>query len=78
MKLFKITFNKASYDEYIGFIIRAKDRKEAIAIAKNETEKRDHLGAWAYSNAQWHEGYKLKEITIEGKAGIILDSFNAG
>ena len=82
MKLFKLTFNETGYDEYLGFIIRAKDRKEAIALAKDETihtytSKLSGDNA-TWSTARWDKGYKLKEITIEGKAGIILDSFNAG
>jgi hypothetical protein len=78
MKLFKLTFNETGWDEYLGFIIRAKDRNQAIAIAKNKTTYTHKNEEYSYTTARWNKGYKLKEITIEGRAGIILDSFNAG
>jgi len=68
VKLYLFKSDFVGYDIYVGFVIRAKTRKDAMSIAN----KVDRGGRWG-----------VKECThlasnVKGKAGVVLDSFIEG
>lgn len=74
MKLFVINISITGYDEYKGFVVRAENAENALAIAKRrmsaEQVEQIELGL---------EGVDVDEIPTEGmNEGIILSSFFAG
>lgn len=73
MKIFKIKFNKYSYDEYDAFIVRAENEEKVVEYIKAKYPDKHHLGY-----IDWNSGYVVTEILLEGEAEIILGSFNAG
>lgn len=52
------------YDEYDAFVVRAETLEEVKNFVKNEPGM--------------ERGFSVEELSIEGKSGIILASFNAG
>jgi len=64
MKFFIITRDDYDYDEYDAHVVRAKSKEDALKICDDE--------------AFTKENSTIKEVTLEGGAGIILSSFNAG
>ena len=64
--------DKIQYDEFDGFVIRAKSEENALSICQ------------AVTNGPWNEGHFTKEntniteISIEGNSEIILCSYQAG
>ena len=72
MKIYLFEFISYGYDEYIGFVVVAKDKEECIRHLK---EDGNYGEEW-----QWNTGYKIKEIKASNykKTTDILDSFNAG
>ena len=71
MKIYKITFNKCDYDQYDGFVVRAKDQDDVIEILRKE-----HEDMWR--QIPWREGYAIKEVDEAGEPEIIIGSYNAG
>ena len=65
MKFFLVTADKHDYDEYDAFVIRAENHAEARMMAEKVA---------VHSGQKW----SAKEIKVEGKSEVILDSFNAG
>lgn len=74
MKIYKITFNEYSWDEYIAFVVVAKSEEEAIEYLKKEYPD------GGCSQIQWKPGYKIEEIKSENykEPTEILGSYNAG
>jgi hypothetical protein len=73
MKLFLLSRrNGVGYDEYVAHIIRAEDalqaRKMAASIAADEGTE-----TWLSASA-----VKVRQISADGPAEILLSSFNAG
>lgn len=66
MKLFLINrlWDNVGYDEYMGFVVRAENKEDALAMCRQISYIEDEVEAI--------------EILAEGEPGIILDSFNAG
>jgi hypothetical protein len=72
MNIYKIErTGKVGWDEYDGFVIRAKDESHARIIA---AEKDTQCAAIWMSETQ----SSVEIITRSGDAGIILESFIAG
>jgi hypothetical protein len=72
MKLWLVSTEYYTYDEYSGFVIRAESELDARAIANTQYD--DHRkGFW--SNVK---KVTVTEITVEGESEVILASFNAG
>jgi hypothetical protein len=62
----------AGYDEYVGFVVRAKNKDEAIKLCQE----------WGTPYEDINEDFRPENVTVEvidinGESGIILDSFNA-
>lgn len=73
MKLWLITTEEYSWDDYKGFVVRAETEDQARTMAEGE--------AGTYSNGSVFADKtksKCEEIKAKGEAGVILDSFNAG
>lgn len=68
MKIYKIELNECGYDQYDGFIIKAKDDESAIKLFKDKFA----------SDTHWEKGYKITEISLSGDEEVLLASFNAG
>jgi len=73
MMLFLVKrIGNTGYDEYKGFVIRAKNKEEALDIASKK------------ANCEFVEDFTEKNaVTVEkisnsGKSEIVLDSFRAG
>jgi hypothetical protein len=73
MKLWVITTEKYDYDEYDGFVIRAKNKKEARELAVKAAKSGDN--AYVFADP---ERSKCVEILKKGTPEVILSSFNAG
>ena len=75
MKIYKITFNEYSYDEYDSFIVAANSKREVVSLIKEEKDEFKY-----YSAIDWGGGYKIEEIKVEDYKypTIILESYNAG
>lgn len=58
------------WDEYIGFVVSAKDEKEARKLIHDFDE-------YNRSEKIWFD-CKLVGYKIDSKSGILLESFNAG
>jgi hypothetical protein len=72
VKLWLVSTEFYSYDDYDAFVIRAETEHDARAIA-NTTGDSHHSGFWSNEKK-----VTVTEITVEGEAEIILSSFNAG
>lgn len=70
MPLYLISRNdEVGYDEYDSFVVRAKNRKEALEII---AAKHNFGGCWRDHDV------KFEIIKETGKSEVILGSFNAG
>lgn len=72
MKLFLLVrVGETQYDEYVGFVVRAKDEFTARNIANTMPGDEGHI---------WSDPLQVRctEITTKGDEGIVLGSFNAG
>ena len=81
MPIYKVWVEEYDWDEFDSFIIRAKNKEEAKALARyrayghtdnefsNNQRKMDRQG-WASAH--------VDEIPLEGESEIIQESFNAG
>ena len=56
------------YDEYKGFVVRARGKISAIRIAEKIS------GDETYTKGVW----RASLVTPAGKPGVIMDSFKAG
>jgi hypothetical protein len=65
MKLFLVRWDKCNYDEYDGFVIWAKNKREAKKIALS------------FKNVP-NDKPKITKISEPKKPKIILSSFKAG
>ena len=75
MKLFKISTEHYSYDEFDAFIIRAEDEVEARKIAAKAAGGTSMwINGGEFLNSDHSE---CVEVEVNGEAGIILGSFNA-
>ena len=72
MKIYKIEFNKYTYDQYDSFIVRAENEEMAIGLIIGKFPPEE------FSRVDWKEGYKVVEVLQQGQAEIILKSYNAG
>jgi len=59
--------DKVDWDEYVGFVICAESKKEAVSLMRSAEEK-------------YHAKWKITKVGVTHykKAKILLDSFNAG
>ncbi len=58
------------YDEYKGFVVRAKSEAEALEICREYCQlDRDTFR---------EDNTEINEVLSKGKSGVILDSFLAG
>ena len=73
MKLFLLTRDNYTWDEYDAFVIRAENEEEARKLAAKEGESSFESIHWLNKTVS-----KCEEIKIKGDKGIILSSFNAG
>jgi len=73
MKIFKITFDNYTYDEYDSFIVRAKDREDAIKLLE-ELYPKDY----EFSGCPWYSEFEVEEVSLEGEREKLLGSFHAG
>ena len=73
MKLFLLTRDNYTWDEYDAFVIRAKNEDEARKLAAKEGERSFESVHWLDKTVSTCE-----EIKIKGDKEIILSSFNAG
>jgi hypothetical protein len=74
MKLWLVSTDYCSYDEYDSFVIRAETELDARAIADAQPDGSGHkTGFWNNT-----EKVTVTEITAEGEPEVILGSFNAG
>lgn len=69
-KIYKITFNECTYDQFDSFIVLAENEEDVISIVEKEYPKRN----WA--DIDWDGGFKIEEIDFKGKSRILLGSFN--
>lgn len=53
------------WDEYVGFVVRAKNRKEAAALVADK-----------YKSTR--QTFTIRALSPRGKPDIVLESFNAG
>ena len=63
------------YDEYLGFVIRAKSSFEAREIASRESHENDTENETTWLDSKQST---CEELLTDGEVGIILGSFNAG
>jgi len=68
MKLWLVETSKYDYDEYDSFIVRAESSEQAYQI----------VIAFGYTSNFQKETTTITEVTVEGEAGIIHSSYNAG
>lgn len=69
MKLWLATRkDRIGYDEYDGFVVRAKSRQSALKIIKaEEKETSSAYGIW-----------KISVVKEEGTEEVVLEAFNTG
>ena len=68
MKIFDIYRKEhPDYDEYGGFVVRAKNEEEAFEMCRRET-----------GHDISRELFDIEELTIEGDSGIIIEDFREG
>lgn len=70
MRVFQVEFNKCDFDQFDVFIVRAENEDEAIERIKHRHKHSD--------NIDWDGGYKVEELTPEGKVGVLFERFNGG
>lgn len=75
-KFWLLTWNTCSYDQYDQVLILAETKERAIEIAKKKYPGDEEKGY--YGEANWKEGFTIKEITPMMEEGVIIDSYNAG
>ena len=69
------------YDEYASFVVRAESEDEARRIAADAcgfSKYREIPDAEDFKDAVYSTCKVLKSEGVEGEAGVILGSFNAG
>jgi len=73
-KLYILTFNKWSYDQYDELLVSADSEKECEEIVKKEYPIKD-----IWNGVNWKGGFKIRKIgESDEEEGIIMDSYNAG
>jgi len=76
MKIYKIERDSYDYDEYIGFVIVANNRKEtkelAIKVGLDGNHEQD-VDMWAAAKIKLISEYTGKRI----KSFVIMESFNS-
>ena len=69
--IFVVKLNNVGYDEYVGFVVSAKTKEEAITFIRNNHN-------FYEINDQLNRGYTIKKVNELKKPSLILESFNAG
>jgi hypothetical protein len=84
MKLYRITFDQISYDQYDSFIVLAENEEQVVDLVKKEHPEivvsKNYLGepySFKDTSIDW-EKYKIEEERIDENARVLLGSFNAG
>lgn len=73
VKLWRLARNTYAYMyEYNGFVIRAPSEDAARVIAAEQAGNSEE-GVWTDARRS-----SCEELSAEGEAGVIIDSFNAG
>jgi len=71
VKIYLIEFNNCTWDQYKGFVVIAKDKKDVISLIESEYQR----GCGAID---WNGGYKITEVIPKKRRKIILEDFHAG
>lgn len=71
MKLYLVTANHYSYDEYDSFVVWAKSPEEAEKLAIAES-------GCSFIKSNFLKGCVVAEIEKPKESGIVLGSYNAG
>ena len=80
MKIYSITMDKVDYDEYLGFIVSGKDKKEAIALCNIKETKKEADENCNNLYEDNIESIKVVGNTIKDKkkGEVLLSSYNTG
>ena len=62
------------WDEYDAFVVRAEDEAQARKIAYDESNPSTFCNPWSFDQTL----VECRELVVDGEAGVILGSFNAG
>lgn len=76
MKIYLVTFNQCTYDQYDAFVVRAKSPAEVIKLLQEK-----HQPSTSFPSVDWSGGYKIDTVGVASgaaDASIILASYNAG
>lgn len=77
MKLYLVLANNYSWDDYIGFVIRAKNETHAREIAAGKDDNWRGTPGIKWMKPEKVSVVALSKVKTPG-GGIILDSFHAG
>ncbi len=70
MKIYSIVFNQCCLDQYDGFVVVAKDKKDAEKVIKENYGTHD-------PDINWGNGYVIKEVKPTRRR-VVFESFRPG